>query len=358
MKKIYLAGLHYIWFTYKKLHSIFKEKQNYKEIFENINFNYLKEQKFLDKQIEVILDRYKKVNLDLLEKKLENRKARIVTIYDEEYPKNLKNISNPPFLFYIRGQIDNSPKLAIIGSRKISSYWNKIIERFIPELIKYFKIVSGGAAWCDTKAHIETLNNNWKTISVIWTWIDQDYPVWNEKLFWEIEKSGWAVISIFPISEVWNPYNFPVRNEIVAGLSEWILVVEAREKSGSLITAKLGLDLWKDIFAVPWDIFKWGSAWTNNLIKNWLAKATLNSNDILEEYNISKNKLNKKEHINLKFNDNLEEKIYNILLLESLTINELSKKLDENISTMSFKLSIMEIEWKISKIPWGKFEIK
>ncbi len=357
MEKIYLAGLHYIWFTHKKLFSIFKEKQNYKHIFENLNYVFLKENWFNSKQIEIILERYKNINLDFLISKLEKRSARIITIFEVEYPDNLKNIANPPFLFYIRWKIDNSPKLAIIWARKISSYWNKVIEEFSPDLVKYFCIVSGWAAWCDTKAHIEALKNNWKTIAIIWTWIDQDYPVWNENLFWEIAELWWAIISIFPIWEVWNPYNFPVRNEIVAWLSRWILIVEAREKSGSLITAKLWLDLWKDLFAIPWDIFKWGSVWTNNLIKKSEAKLVLNSEDILEEYNISnsnKSKNNKK----IKFADLLEENIFNTLILENLTIDELAKKLLENISTISFKLSMMEIEWKILKISWWKYEIK
>ena len=357
MEKIYLAALHYIGFTHKKLHKIFEKKQNYKEVFENINSNFLKKNWFLDKQIEIILERYSRIQLETLQKKLDSRKARIITFFDEQYPDNLREIFNPPFLFYLRWEIDNSPKIAIIGSRKISSYWKKVIENLSPDLIKYFVIVSGWAAWCDTDAHKNALINHWKTISVIWTWIDQDYPVWNEKLFREISENWW-VISIFPIWEVWNPYNFPVRNEIVAGLSEWILVVEAREKSWSLITAKLGLDMWKDLFAIPWDIFKWGSNWTNALIKSGWAKLVWRSSDILEEYNIWNKKWENKQKEKIKFADNLEEKIYNILILENLTIDELAKKLEENIATISFKLSMMEISWYINKVTWWKYEIK
>ena len=358
MEKLFLAWLHYIWFTHKKLHKIFENKQNYKEIFENINYNFLKENWFLEKQIEIILERYKKINLSLLQKKLEKRKARIITVFDEEYPNNLKNINNSPFLFYIRWELDNSPKLAIIGSRKISSYWNKVIEDFSPELVKYFTIVSGWAAWCDTKAHKEAIKNNWKTIVVIGTGIDLDYPVENEKFFEEIAKFSWAVISIFPIWEVGNPYNFPVRNEIVAWLSEGILVVEARQKSGSLITAKLGLDLWKDIFAVPWDIYKWWSVWTNNLIKNWEAKLVLKASDILEEFNISTKNKEKTKEKQPNFSDELERDIYNILILENLNLDELAKKLTIDISTLSFKISMMEISWLIVKNIAGKYEIK
>jgi len=119
MEKIYLAGLHYVWFTHKKLYEIFNEKQNYKEVFKNLDYDFLKKNNFLDKQIKVILERYKKINLEFLQKKLEYRNARIITIFDLDYPENLKNINNFPFLFYLRWKIDNSPKLAIIGSRKI-----------------------------------------------------------------------------------------------------------------------------------------------------------------------------------------------------------------------------------------------
>ncbi len=365
VKNKFLVGLHYIGFTHKKLYDVFYKKQNYKEVYQNLNSGVLKKFWFNDKQLEITLKKYSKLNLDFLILKLEKRKARIVTIFDEEYPENLKNISHPPFLFYIRWKLDNSPKIAIVWARKISSYWNKVIEELIPDLSKYFIVVSGWAAGCDTKAHIETLSNKWKTIAVIWTWIDQDYPVWNEKLFWEIAEF-WATISSFPIWEVGNPYNFPIRNEIVAWLSEGILIIEAREKSGSLITAKLWLDLWKDLFAVPGDIFKWSSVWTNNLIKKGEAKLVLKSSDILEEYNILNKDNNSKKNTlkeiplnyKIKFADNLEKKIYNILILESLTIDELTKKVNENISTVGFKLSILEISWLISNISWWKYEIK
>ena len=354
MEKLYLAGLHIIGFTHKKLFKIFENKQNYKEVFDNLNYDFLKKNWFLEKQIKIILENYKKLKLDDIEKKLEKRKVRIITVFDEEYPENLKNISNSPFLFYIRWKIDNSPKISIIWSRNISSYWKKVIKELIPWLVKYFQIVSWWAAGCDSVAHIETLNNKWKTISVIGTWIDIDYPIGNEKLFNEIARTG-AVVSIFPVWEVGNPYNFPVRNEIVAWLSEWILVIEAREKSWSLITTKMWLDLWKDIFAIPWEIFKWGSVGTNNLIKSWEAKLVWNVNDILEEYNILQSKNKPKKDIN--FNDEIEKNIYNILITENFSVDELVKKLNIDISVVNFKLSMMEVNWLITKnISW-KYEI-
>jgi DNA processing protein len=135
------------------------------------------------------------------------------------------------------------------------------------------------------------------------------------------------------------------------------LIIEAREKSGSLITAKLWLDMWKDLFAIPWEIFRWGSVWTNNLIKNWEAKLVLNSKDILEEYSILiKKNNNKVKKVNIS--DPIEKNIYDKLSLWGLIIDELVKKLDLDIKTISFKLSMMEISWLIKKDLSWKYEIK
>jgi len=348
-----LAELHRIWFTQKKLHYVFKDNQNYKEFYNLLSADILKKIGFNDKQIELILKNKSSWDFSKLIKVIDTRKVSIVTIFDENYPKLLKEIFNPPFVFYLRWKIDNSPKISVVGSRKITSYWEKIIWKLVWDISNYFTIVSWWAAWCDTYSHDVTLQNNNKTISVIWTGIDIDYPVFNKSLYEKITDNEWWVISIFPIWEVGNPYNFPVRNEIVAWLSVWVLIIEAKNKSGTLITSNLALDLGKDLFAIPWDITKLSSEWCNMLIKKWMAKLVTNSNDILEEYNISKIERVEK----LVFSDDIEENIYNILLLESLSIDELILKIDLDISTISFKLSMMEINNLIKKGFWWKYEV-
>ena len=200
-----------------------------------------------------------------------------------------------------------------------------------------------------------TLNSNNKTISVIWTWIDVDYPIWNKELYNKIVKSWWTIVSIFPLWEFWNPYNFPVRNEIVAGLSVWTLIIEAQVKSWTLITANLALDLWKELFAVPWDIFKTWSVWCNNLIKKWMAKSISNSWDLLDEFNISNKCINKKA--SLVFNDKIEESIYELVMIDNLNIDEIWIKLNIDISLLTLKISLMEINKLIKKWIGGKYEI-
>jgi len=356
-EKIYLTYLHKIWINHKKLHKIFKDKQNYKYIFENINYTFLSKLWFNKNQSENIIKNYNNLNKEYITNTIKNLNVKIISFNEREYPLDLKNISNPPFLLYIRWNISTKPKLAIVWTRKITNYWEKIIEEFIPDLSRYFTIVSWWAAWCDSKAHIETLKNNWNTISIIWTWIDKNYPVSNTKLFNKIIDNWWAIISIFPIWEIGNPYNFPIRNEIVVWLSKWILVVEAAIKSWSLITAQLALDNWKDLFAIPWEIFKNNSKWTNLLLSNQEAKITISTNDILEEYNI--NKINKENETNNypKFSNKIEEKIYNELLNWNKNIEKLSKKINIDTNKLLTNISMLEITWIIKKNNNWEYEI-
>ena len=260
-EEIYLTLLHSLWISQKKLSLIFKNKENYKDFYETLDYSKLLEFKIRKNIIKNILEKKEKINKEYIRKKLKEREVKIITIKDKDYPELLKQVSNPPYLLYVRWKIDNAPKISVVGARAISSYWKLAIEKIIPELSNYFSIVSWWAAWCDSEAHLQALKAWNKTISVIWTWIDLDYPVHNKKMYDNIVKSTWAVISIFRIWEPWNPYNFPIRNEVVAGLSVGTIIVEAKERSGSLITAQISLDLWRDLFSIPWEMFKQNSVW-------------------------------------------------------------------------------------------------
>lgn len=354
-EKIYLVALHSIWFTHKNLFVAFESKQNYRDFFNNLTFAKLVKYWFLEEKASRIIEKKENIDLEKVKNILTKHKVAIVTYSETNYPENLKNIFNKPYLLYVRGHI-NSPSIAFIGSRAITYYGKTIIEKFIPEVWKYFSIVSWWAIGCDSYAHEVALKNHIKTISVVWTWIDIDYPSSNKRLYDKIVEQWWWIVSIFPLWERANPYNFPVRNEIVAGLSLWIVIVEAKEISWTLITAKLWLDLWKDVFAVPWDIYKQNSQWCNNLISAWEAKITLKPADILTEYNISNSK-QKQNNIELSFNDEIEKKIYDLLLLESLNIDEISEKLSIEIPFCLLKISILELSNLVRKWDSWKYQI-
>lgn len=354
-ERIYLAYLHVLGISQAKFFDLFSEKQNYKEIFKNLNSSHLQNIWYPQSYITKVLNKKKKLDTSKILDILKKREVNLVTIFDEGYPDALKQIPNTPYFLYVRWNLDNSAKISVVWARKITSYGQNVINKLVPDLSKYFQIVSGGALWADTAAHKVCLESQWKTIVVLWTGINIDYPVGNKILYDKIVKSNGAVVSIFPVWEQGSKYSFPMRNEIVAWLSIGTIIVEAKEKSGTLITANLSLDLWRDLYAVPWWIFSANSNGCNNLIKTSQAKLVTCSDDILNEYNISSSQ--KQQTRQIKFADSIEKCIYDSLLLESLSVDELCIKKKLDISSTITKLSMMEIQWYIKKNIAGKYEV-
>ena len=356
-ENFYLALLHSLWISQKKLNLIFEKNQNFKDFYENLNNSNLKNY-FLEKDIPKIIERKRNLNENFIQKVIEKNEVKLISKHDWDYPENLKHIPNSPFLIYVKWEIWNSPKLSVIWSRNMTSYGKKAIEKIIPRLTKYFTIVSWWAIWCDSEAHFQTLENWWKTIVVVGTWIDQIYPVSNKNLYEKVIASWWGIISIFPIWEPANNYNFPIRNEIISWLSIWVIVVESSLKSWSLITANLALEQWKDVFAIPWDIFKANSEWCNTIIKTWQAKMITSSEDILEEYNINQDFSNSEKSSNsINFENDIEKIIYDLLILESLDIDEIIEKTKLSLGEISTNISMMEIKWIIKKSLNWKYEV-
>jgi DNA processing protein len=222
-----------------------------------------------------------RINPEKEYEKLAKRGIKVLTIKDKTYPKLLKEIYAPPALLYIQGKL-SEPCLGIVGSRELSPYGFKTAPKLSFELArKGLTIVSGLAKGIDTLAHQSALKARGKTIAVLGSGLDIIYPKDNQKLSKEIIQTG-AVISEFPLGTPPKRQNFPQRNRIVSGLSRGVLIIEAGERSGSLITARQALEQNRDVFAVPGPINSLTSAGTNGLIKLG-AKPVTEVNDILEE---------------------------------------------------------------------------
>jgi len=235
---------------------------------------------------EKILEKSKKVSYEDIEKIILSKNIDIITIEDARYPERLKNIGHAPYFLYVRGLLRSDiPLIGIVGSRKNTPYATRILEKIIPDTLKAgVGVISGGATWVDSLAHEITLDHGGYTISVFGTGIDRCYPANNKKLFETILKKWWALISHFPLGTWPELYNFPIRNEIVAWISNGILIPEAALSSGTLITAQLALEHGRDVFAVPGDIDRVTSEWSNMLIATGQAKIVRCAWDILEEY--------------------------------------------------------------------------
>ena len=208
-----------------------------------------------------------------------------ISIKNNEYPNQLKNIYDPPAKLYVLGNrsILNQKNFAIVGSRKATEYGKKVAMQISKELSENsLNIVSGLAIGIDSYAHLGCLQvkDSCKTIAVLGSGLDVIYPKENRKLAEQIINSGGCIISEYPIGSKIEKNNFPQRNRIISGLSEGILVVEASKKSGALITAEFGIEQGKEVFAVPGDINREQSEGCNLLIKDG-ANVVTSSQDII-----------------------------------------------------------------------------
>ena len=229
-------------------------------------------------------EEYKK-NLKRYLEYIKKNNIEIITINDEYYPIRLKQIYDPPLVIYLKGNknILNDKSIAIVGSRICTNYGKEVARKIAYDLsTNNINVISGLAKGIDANAHIGSLNANGKTIGVMGCGLDIVYPKENEKLFNEIIKSGGAVISEYVVGTKPLARNFPRRNRIISGMSEGVLVVEAKEKSGTLITVDFALEQGKDLYAVPGNISSQNSYGTNELIKQG-AKVATNAQDILED---------------------------------------------------------------------------
>ena len=207
----------------------------------------------------------------------------IVTYQDDLYPSNLQNIFDRPVLLYVRGCLKTKDiPFAVIGSRRASTYGRYTTERISRELaLQGVSIVSGMARGIDSSAHQGALSASGRTIAVMGNGLDVIYPPENNNLFFDVIQHG-AVISEYPPGMPPLPHHFPARNRIISGMSYGVLVVEAGEKSGSLITARLAMEQGRDVFAIPGAIDSAFSRGTNSLIKQG-AKLVECIDDILED---------------------------------------------------------------------------
>lgn len=195
----------------------------------------------------------------------------ILILDDGSYPPMLREIADPPITLYVRGDWQacfEQPCVAVIGSRMCSTYGQNASEMLARDLAsRGICVVSGLARGIDSAAHRGAIKAGGRTVAVIGTGLDSIYPKENAKLVEEIVASGGAVVSQFPLGTPPIKENFPYRNRIISGLSMGVLVVEASERSGSLITARLATEQGREVMAVPGNITSRNSFGTNYLIK-------------------------------------------------------------------------------------------
>lgn len=279
-----------------------RKKQNLLQQYKNPeNIYHLKEEQLIEiegigkKIAENMLDETIRKSVEKHMKYMLENNIDIISVNDEEYPKKLKEIYDFPISLYVKGdsRIFNRKSIGIVGCRDVSEYGKKASKYFSYHLAQEgINVISGLAKGVDSYAHIgaicgkkdsnQPINgaNNWgKTIAVVGNGLDRIYPKENESLAKEIIESGGAILSEYPLGTKPERMNFPARNRIISGMSHGVLVVEAKEKSGTLITVDFALEQGRDVFVVPGNINSMNSVGTNRLIQQG-AKLVTNYHEI------------------------------------------------------------------------------
>lgn len=319
----------------------------------NASFSELQKAKIDNQTIEEIIQQRKKINPEKEWKILTLENIKVLSILDENYPQILKNIHTPPPILYLKGQIkpDFNYGLAVVGSRKATNYGQEAAYRIAGELAQNgIVIISGFALGIDVISHQAALDVKSPTIAVLGSSLlnKELYPPLNKKFVQPILEQNGALISEFAPGSLTLKQNFPRRNRIIAGLSIGVLVIEASETSGSLITARYGLEQGRDIFAVPGSIFSANSRGTNNLIKMG-AKLVSSAQDILDELRLEK--IKEKIAVRQILPDTKEEaKILEILSREPTHIDFITKQSNLNVSLINSTLIMMEMKGKVKHI--------
>lgn len=287
---------------------------------------------------------------------------RKIKIGEKSYPKKFLQLEKPPEAIWLEGDrtLLEKPALAVVGSRKSTSYGEEIAKLFATQISKKgITIVSGLALGIDTIAHTYSKNTLGNTIAVIGSGLKQIYPEENRKLAQEIINSGGCLISEYEPNQKVNMKNFPKRNRLICALSEGIFVVEADYRSGSKLTGNLGLKYGKKVFCVPRNIGEL-RGWGTNLLIQEGAKLVLSPSDILEEYGIKYDREEELEKIyekkkKIKIKPEYKE-LYNLITENPIEINELAKKSKIDISELNQKITMMEIEGYIESLPGNEYK--
>ncbi len=279
----------------------------------------------------------------------------IIKNTDKRFPKLLKHIHQSPKQLYCRGDVSllGTDCIAVVGTRKMTPYGKEAIQKILPGLARHFTIVSGMALGVDGAAHKTCLDARGKTIAVLGSGISDEalYPKEHVRLAKEILDKGGLIISEYKPETKGRPEYFPHRNRIVSGLSRGTLIVEADEKSGTLITARLSMEQNRDVFAVPGSIFSQRTYGPHMLIKNG-AKLVVSAEDILEEYDhLSLPKAKRVSTANPT-----EARILAILSGSSpLSADAIIDEMDKSAAEILTALTVMELSGLITQDDAGNY---
>lgn len=267
-------------------------------------------------------------------------------IKDEQYPKRLLQIQNPPEKLYVEGngKLLNRDAIAIVGTRNCTRYGEKYASKFAKELSKKgICIISGLARGIDSIAHIHSMEEEGKTIAVLGSGFDHIYPEGNQYLYQKIIENGGCVVSEYPPETPVDKAKFPKRNRIISGLAMGVLVIEARYRSGTSITAKYAISQQKEVFCIPHPLDT-PTGYIPNLFIQQGAQLVTSGSDILQYYN-------EDEKYQTQEMPQEYQQIYNLIGQLPISTNNIARMLNMEIAKVTQGLFMLELDGFIKQLP-------
>jgi DNA processing protein len=290
------------------------------------------------------------VDLEQVWGRIQSMGVQVLTWDDAAYPRHLKEIDQPPPVLFVRGSLEPEDEwaVAIVGTRKVTAYGRQIAEEVAATLARNgVTIVSGLARGVDSIAHQASVNAGGRTLAVLGNGVDLVYPPENRKLAAQVIEHG-ALISDYPLGTQPDGVNFPPRNRIISGLSLAVIIVEAGQTSGALITAGFAAEQGRDVFAVPGNINAPQSAGTNRLIRDG-AQPLLSPQDVLEALNLTMVTEHQAARIVLP-TDPVESRLYKLLSQQPMHVDEIRLQADLPIEAVSATLAMMELKGMVRQV--------
>ncbi len=303
-----------------------------------------------DKLVENLVRLRADVSLEQVWEDIQAKEINVLTWEDEGYPARLRDVENAPPVLYLRGTITSEDDwaVAIVGTRRATSYGRQVAERIARELARNgVTVVSGMARGIDGVAHRTALDAGGRTLAVLGSGVDRIYPPEHRRLAEDIVSQG-ALISDYPPGTPPEGRNFPPRNRIIAGLSLATVVVEAGKRSGALITSDFALEQGREVFAVPGNVMAPQSRGPNRLIQQG-AHPLLDPKEILETLELSLLTEQRQARTVLPSNPS-EAQIFDVLGYESLHVDEIQVQTGMPIEEVTATLAMMELKGMVRKV--------
>lgn len=275
--------------TKKRMDALLSVYGDLTEALQHVGESLLKSLGCRDDTVLATLNRLEEFDPEDYEQELTKRHLSFCTIDDPEYPSSLKEIPDAPVFLYWRGDLGilEQPCLALVGTRAMSEYGERVTEAFVPAIVQAGMVtVSGLALGIDAAVARETLAAGGKTAAVLGHGLAQIHPQSNTRLAEEIVRKGGLLLAEFPLDAEPGKFTFPARNRIIAGLSLGTVILEAPEGSGALITAELALEYGREVFAIPGQIFDPSYAGCHQIIARGQAKLVSGPSDVLQELKV------------------------------------------------------------------------